>query len=205
MMQSWTAIATLANQLSYTVKRSQPSPRNPRWNASRTLVHAPFVQEPLPRTSREYCRSIHHHRYRLQTLSLNRLPYRRSESHVDRLVQSKVRILLYSGHDPRVMLTAGLSSCVKKFGDVDLSSGKNMYMSIRHGTANKTATPPSVAPPRRRSTISPRASPPNSSNLPCQAPPMSHSARSSPRLRKPSTASPTPRRYRKCSPSHPRS
>ena len=86
MMQSWTAIATLANQLSYTVKRSQSSPRNPRWNASRTLVHAPFVQEPLPRTSREYCRSIHHHRYRLQTLSLNRLPYRRSESHVDRLV-----------------------------------------------------------------------------------------------------------------------
>ncbi|OBZ71871.1 hypothetical protein A0H81_08084 [Grifola frondosa] len=36
---------------------------------------------------------------------------------------------------------------VKKFGDVDLSSGKNMYNSLRHSTANKTATPPPVAPP----------------------------------------------------------
>ncbi|KIP09806.1 hypothetical protein PHLGIDRAFT_125956 [Phlebiopsis gigantea 11061_1 CR5-6] len=35
----------------------------------------------------------------------------------------------------------------KKFGDVDVTSGKNLYMSIRHGTANKQATPPSVAPP----------------------------------------------------------
>ncbi|EKM59550.1 uncharacterized protein PHACADRAFT_250122 [Phanerochaete carnosa HHB-10118-sp] len=35
----------------------------------------------------------------------------------------------------------------KKFGDVDLTSGKNMYLSVRHGTANKQATPPPVAPP----------------------------------------------------------
>ena len=36
---------------------------------------------------------------------------------------------------------------LKKFGDVDLSSKKNMFSSIRHGTANKHATPPAVAPP----------------------------------------------------------
>ncbi|KAI0346962.1 hypothetical protein BDW22DRAFT_1410907 [Trametopsis cervina] len=35
----------------------------------------------------------------------------------------------------------------KKFGDVDISSGKNAFLSIRNGTANKTATPPPVAPP----------------------------------------------------------
>ncbi|KAI0951899.1 hypothetical protein AcV7_007862 [Taiwanofungus camphoratus] len=35
----------------------------------------------------------------------------------------------------------------KKFGDVDVSSGKSMFSSLRHSTANKTATPPQVAPP----------------------------------------------------------
>ncbi|KAL4241525.1 hypothetical protein ABKN59_000070 [Abortiporus biennis] len=35
----------------------------------------------------------------------------------------------------------------RKFGDVDLSSGKNMFTSLRHSTANKTATPPPVAAP----------------------------------------------------------
>ncbi|KAI0092503.1 hypothetical protein BDY19DRAFT_990220 [Irpex rosettiformis] len=35
----------------------------------------------------------------------------------------------------------------KKFGDVDTTSAKGMYSSIRHGTANKTAVPPPVAPP----------------------------------------------------------
>lgn len=40
-----------------------------------------------------------------------------------------------------------LHSVIQKFGDVDLSSTKNAFMSIRHGTANKHATPPPVAPP----------------------------------------------------------
>ncbi|KAI0699829.1 hypothetical protein BC835DRAFT_505457 [Cytidiella melzeri] len=44
----------------------------------------------------------------------------------------------------------------KKFGDVDLSSAKNMYQSIRHGTANKTATPPPVAPPVPAAFTTPR-------------------------------------------------
>jgi len=35
----------------------------------------------------------------------------------------------------------------KKFGDVDLSSGKNMFSSLRNSTANKSAVPPPVAPP----------------------------------------------------------
>jgi len=34
----------------------------------------------------------------------------------------------------------------KKLGDVDFSSGKNMFTSLRHSTVNKTATPPPVAP-----------------------------------------------------------
>ncbi|KAI0761769.1 hypothetical protein BC629DRAFT_994960 [Irpex lacteus] len=35
----------------------------------------------------------------------------------------------------------------KKFGDVDTTSAKGMYSSIRHGTANKSAVPPPVAAP----------------------------------------------------------
>ncbi|EIM85453.1 SH3-domain-containing protein [Stereum hirsutum FP-91666 SS1] len=35
----------------------------------------------------------------------------------------------------------------KRFGDVDTSSAKNMFTSLRNSTANKSATPPSVAPP----------------------------------------------------------
>ncbi|KAI0643653.1 hypothetical protein C8Q79DRAFT_928180 [Trametes meyenii] len=35
----------------------------------------------------------------------------------------------------------------KKFGDVDMSSGKNMFSSLRHSTAAKHATPAQVAPP----------------------------------------------------------
>ncbi|EMD31843.1 hypothetical protein CERSUDRAFT_119418 [Gelatoporia subvermispora B] len=35
----------------------------------------------------------------------------------------------------------------KKFGDVDVSSAKNMFTSLRNSTANKTATPSSIAPP----------------------------------------------------------
>ncbi|KAI0676723.1 hypothetical protein C8Q78DRAFT_987309 [Trametes maxima] len=35
----------------------------------------------------------------------------------------------------------------KKFGDVDMSSGKNMFASLRNSTAAKHATPAQVAPP----------------------------------------------------------
>ncbi|TFY52302.1 hypothetical protein EVJ58_g10095 [Rhodofomes roseus] len=35
----------------------------------------------------------------------------------------------------------------KRFGDVDVSSGKAMFSSLRNSTASKHATPPSVAPP----------------------------------------------------------
>jgi len=35
----------------------------------------------------------------------------------------------------------------RKFGDVDVSSAKNMFTSLRNSTANKTAAPPSIAPP----------------------------------------------------------
>ncbi|KAL7282005.1 hypothetical protein ACG7TL_003472 [Trametes sanguinea] len=35
----------------------------------------------------------------------------------------------------------------RKFGDVDMSSTKNMFSSIRHSTAAKHAPPPQVAPP----------------------------------------------------------
>ncbi len=35
----------------------------------------------------------------------------------------------------------------QKFGDVDTTSAKGMYSSIRHGTANKSAVPPPVAAP----------------------------------------------------------
>ncbi|CCM03978.1 uncharacterized protein FIBRA_06134 [Fibroporia radiculosa] len=35
----------------------------------------------------------------------------------------------------------------RKFGDVDVSSGKAMFSSLRNSTANKAATPPQVAPP----------------------------------------------------------
>ncbi|KAL0949201.1 hypothetical protein HGRIS_009279 [Hohenbuehelia grisea] len=43
---------------------------------------------------------------------------------------------------------------VRKFGDVDTSSAKNMFNSLRHSTANKSATPPpmvtpSAFPPKR--------------------------------------------------------
>ncbi|GJE84802.1 SH3 domain-containing protein [Phanerochaete sordida] len=48
---------------------------------------------------------------------------------------------------PRPPASAASLVQQKKFGDVDLTSGKNMYLSIRHGTANKTATPPPVAAP----------------------------------------------------------
>ncbi|KAK7696023.1 hypothetical protein QCA50_000663 [Cerrena zonata] len=34
----------------------------------------------------------------------------------------------------------------KKFGDVDMSSGKNMFMSLRSSTANKGVTPPAAVP-----------------------------------------------------------
>ncbi|KAI0065404.1 SH3-domain-containing protein [Artomyces pyxidatus] len=36
---------------------------------------------------------------------------------------------------------------IRRFGDVDTSSAKNMFSSIRNSTANKTALPPPVAPP----------------------------------------------------------
>ena len=36
---------------------------------------------------------------------------------------------------------------VQKFGDVDMSSGKNMFTSLRHSTAAKHAPPAQVAPP----------------------------------------------------------
>jgi abl interactor 2 len=36
---------------------------------------------------------------------------------------------------------------VKKFGDVDMSSGKGFYSSIRNGTVNKSRTPAPAAPP----------------------------------------------------------
>ncbi|PSS31992.1 hypothetical protein PHLCEN_2v2234 [Hermanssonia centrifuga] len=48
---------------------------------------------------------------------------------------------------PRIPGNAAKLVAQKKFGDVDLSSGKNMYLSIRHGTANKTAPSAAVAPP----------------------------------------------------------
>ncbi|OCH83553.1 hypothetical protein OBBRIDRAFT_808924, partial [Obba rivulosa] len=35
----------------------------------------------------------------------------------------------------------------RKFGDVDVSSAKNMFTSLRNSTVNKAATPPPVAPP----------------------------------------------------------
>ncbi|KAJ3478252.1 hypothetical protein NLI96_g9885 [Meripilus lineatus] len=35
----------------------------------------------------------------------------------------------------------------KKFGDVDMSSGKGFFSSVRNSTVNKSATPPQVAPP----------------------------------------------------------
>ncbi|KZT38941.1 SH3-domain-containing protein [Sistotremastrum suecicum HHB10207 ss-3] len=35
----------------------------------------------------------------------------------------------------------------KKFGDVDVSSAKSAFATIRHGTDNKTKAPPPVAPP----------------------------------------------------------
>ncbi|EIN10232.1 hypothetical protein PUNSTDRAFT_132327 [Punctularia strigosozonata HHB-11173 SS5] len=41
---------------------------------------------------------------------------------------------------------AGLVA-TKKFGDVDVTSAKGMYSSIRHGTVNKTAKPPAVTVP----------------------------------------------------------
>jgi abl interactor 2 len=36
---------------------------------------------------------------------------------------------------------------VKRLGDVDMSSGKGFYTSVRNGTVNKGRTPPPVAPP----------------------------------------------------------
>lgn len=36
---------------------------------------------------------------------------------------------------------------VRKFGDVDTTSGKGFYSSIKSGTVNKSKKPPSVAPP----------------------------------------------------------
>lgn len=36
---------------------------------------------------------------------------------------------------------------MQRFGDVDTSSAKSMFTSLRNSTANKSATPPSVAPP----------------------------------------------------------
>ncbi|THH01768.1 hypothetical protein EW026_g1006 [Hermanssonia centrifuga] len=52
-----------------------------------------------------------------------------------------------SSASPRIPASAAKLVAQKKFGDVDLSSGKNMYLSIRHGTANKTAPSAAVAPP----------------------------------------------------------
>ncbi|TFK56215.1 hypothetical protein OE88DRAFT_720980 [Heliocybe sulcata] len=50
-------------------------------------------------------------------------------------------------HEPRVSSTASLTS-VKRFGsDVDTSSAKNMFTSLRGSTANKSKTPAPVAPP----------------------------------------------------------
>ncbi|KAI0733409.1 SH3-domain-containing protein [Fomitopsis betulina] len=54
----------------------------------------------------------------------------------------------------------------KKFGDVDLSSGKAMFSSLRNSTANKSVSPPQVAPPTpsafpRRANFPP---PPNRAN-----------------------------------------
>ncbi|KAH8074938.1 hypothetical protein BXZ70DRAFT_744016 [Cristinia sonorae] len=37
-------------------------------------------------------------------------------------------------------------NALQKFGDVDITSGKNMLSSLRHSTANKTAVPPAAAP-----------------------------------------------------------
>jgi len=61
------------------------------------------------------------------------------------------------------------TSTSKKFGDVDMSSAKGMFGSLRNSTAAKTATPAPVAPPtpsafQRKNTFAPppvrQASPP---------------------------------------------
>ncbi|KAI0082481.1 SH3-domain-containing protein [Panus rudis PR-1116 ss-1] len=50
-------------------------------------------------------------------------------------------------HERHAHVTSGHLEQQKKFGDVDMSSAKNMFSSLRHSTANKHATPPPAAPP----------------------------------------------------------
>ncbi|KZT74484.1 hypothetical protein DAEQUDRAFT_720653 [Daedalea quercina L-15889] len=72
-------------------------------------------------------------------------------------------------------------STQKKFGDVDISSGKAMFSSLRNSTASKHAMPPQVAPPTPAAFSSRRADFPPP---PARAPSTASSA--------PSNASPPP-------------
>ncbi|KAI0773730.1 hypothetical protein C8Q74DRAFT_1266281 [Fomes fomentarius] len=65
----------------------------------------------------------------------------------------------------------------RKFGDVDMSSGKNMFSSIRNSTAMKSAPPPQIAPPtppafQRRNDFAPppRRVPSTGASTPSPAP-----------------------------------
>jgi hypothetical protein len=68
---------------------------------------------------------------------------------------------------------------IRKFGDVDTSSAKNLFGSLRNSTANKTATPPPVAAPvpsafaAKKNAFAPppvRRGPSSSTSIPVQEP-----------------------------------
>ncbi|KIM83978.1 hypothetical protein PILCRDRAFT_819006 [Piloderma croceum F 1598] len=68
---------------------------------------------------------------------------------------------------------------IRKFGDVDTSSAKNLFSSLRNSTANKAATPPPVAAPipsafgAKKSTFAPppvRRGPSSTASPPAQEP-----------------------------------
>ncbi|PCH41559.1 SH3-domain-containing protein [Wolfiporia cocos MD-104 SS10] len=52
-----------------------------------------------------------------------------------------------SSEDTSAVSETGKLALQRKFGDVDVSSGKAMFSSLRNSTVAKTATPPPVAPP----------------------------------------------------------
>ena len=80
---------------------------------------------------------------------------------------------------------------LQKFGDVDMSSGKNMFMSLRHSTASKGVTPPSVAPavPSAFAQKKNAFAPPPVRHVSATSPPPS---RSSSGVDSPAAASPSP-------------
>ncbi|CAL1701019.1 unnamed protein product [Somion occarium] len=88
-------------------------------------------------------------------------------------------------------VTSGRLLAQKKFGDVDMSSGKNMLMSLKHSNTNKSAAPPEVAPPtpaafaHKKSTFAP----PPVRHVSATSPPPSRSAST---VESPAPAPPVP-------------